>query len=1516
MKKHLFLFILTLITCFAGNLYAGTIDLLSSGYSTTSWSSSYNSGTKTITFSNGWGGYGWWVNDYDCSDWISITLTYETPSGKGRIRCEYKDGSPSDNWVSINENGSNLTSATLTFAATNIKQVYVQLENAGDLVLTSAYVTTADPAEPFHQMIATGTSTNITGSGIGGSGDGSTYTFSSVSDPIRNFDHNVLQVSYDMKNISDNDVSYKGRYLVRDDSYTTNTDATGYAFWYMTENSTDQIYMEIKEKDNSGYTFKLAATDGCWKYVYRAADHAHNGTSYEYEMWVNGKKDNFASGSNTGKFYFTEFQVTNVTSDDDVCSSCTAPAHVDISGRWDRFGGETISLTATAYSSAGTGSPIADANITGWQWQKLISTTWTDVSNGADGTATISGATTKNLQISNCHMDNSGKYRCVVSTGATCSTASATATDGSEGYRVRVYTLEHYTGGTTQYNFTRIGDTQTGSVEVTLSANTGHQFKIHGDEYFGNNGTINFDENNWTFTSSGNNVTVNSGLGGTFTFTIDYSSNGAVPVLAVTYPRKAVYLNPNADWKKDNAKFAFYYFHKTGETTNKEGWTDFLSPSVCDGNVYPATIPQWNGVQIIGVRFNSTKTSTGNFDDKWNQTSDLTLTSNDLVTITGWDNSQTYNSSYDAPEYTITFAGNGSTSGSMTNVEDIECEGDVTLEENGYVKTGYAFTGWKDDSSNDYADKATISDIKADIELTAQWSAETYNITLDKGDHGAADQAATVVYNTEVLATFTTVAANKGYTLNGYYDGSTKVLNADGSFAGSAVTGYITSSKWTKAADCMLTAKWTAKTTSITLDANGGDSDGSAIATFDSNTLTDFSAAAKDGYSCTGYWDATTDGNRIINSNGTLVASTDSTDASGNWTCAAAAVTLYAQWTQNKYELTLSDDGHGEAASDQLDNTQILGGTTVTITPTPDEGYVFDYWTIDGAAGGSSNPLSLTMDDNHTVQAHFALPPHVVNCALDFYYTEVGTGAQDKVIFNSDFSYNSNKDNIKNDQHGSNHEVCFSDGGAPYTATSRRKVTFPIDGGYTFTFPLYINGDNQTYPLPTVTVNGFTTASENINTDGRGQFNYTHTKTLSSVTAGTYTLTVNIGSTNEKIFLSTLNISKSVDLSISSLPWSDSQALNSEGVLVTSAALAATGMTHVIFTFTGSETVKYYDYADLTTSLGTVTSGKPVALTSALKSHGIYLLCTSGSATLTKAEEVITVTGSTELSSTSVSHLIIHQGGEVTNTANITITGSIAYHRPATTLDQWFTFAVPFSLTGIQVQDVDDSNWYDINAVYYTTDNADQSDNNPTGLGHFYLKYLRNDGVNQMTNDRWMYIDPAHSDQITSDNGTRSGYPKKNQAYIILFDSKNPIGNYFERSPNVRFVGGAQTVDGTFDEPVVYEGDDKGYGLYANTTLHRVTLTNDAYIMSEDGTRFDLEENPTIKPFECYIQATEEFKLTYASIPMRHQGGDTPTAIEDIELNDTSRTIKVLRQGHLIIIRNGHSYDIMGARVR
>lgn len=437
-------------------------------------------------------------------------------------------------------------------------------------------------------------------------------------------------------------------------------------------------------------------------------------------------------------------------------SSCTAPNHVDISGRWDRFGGETISLTAAAYASAGTGSPIADGDITGWQWQKYVGSAWENVSNGG----TISGATTNNLQITSCTGDNSGTYRCVVTTGTGCETPS-------DGFNVKVYRLEIYSGTTGTYDFTRVGDTQAGTLSVNLAAGA-HTFKIHADNnYYGNNAAINEDVTNWVFATSQGNCTLNAGLGGTFTIRMEYgtggnSSNAEEPEISVTYPRKTIYLTPGV-WNADGAKFAIYYFRKEGETTYGNGWTDFLTADDCGRY---ADIPQWNGVQMIAVRFNSSKASTGNWEDKWNQTSDLTVTNNDLITITGWDNSQTYNSNFSTPTYTISYNAGTGGSGSKAS-ESKTCGVDFTLPSSAvFTATGYTQTGWttSDGGAQTHALGGSYTGNAAQT-FYPVWTANQYTVThtldgVTKSSGATGANAAT--YGTNYTAEF---AASSGYAL-------------------------------------------------------------------------------------------------------------------------------------------------------------------------------------------------------------------------------------------------------------------------------------------------------------------------------------------------------------------------------------------------------------------------------------------------------------------------------------------------------------------------------------------------------------------------------------------------------------------------------------------------------------------------------------------------------------------------------------------------------------------------------
>ena len=81
---------------------------------------------------------------------------------------------------------------------------------------------------------------------------------------------------------------------------------------------------------------------------------------------------------------------------------------------------------------------------------------------------------------------------------------------------------------------------------------------------------------------------------------------------------KVVYLKPNANWKKDNARFAAYFF---GGTTG-EKWVSMTATETA--GIYQVNLPEGYdyGCNIIFCRMNPSTTA-NNWNNKWNQTSDL-----------------------------------------------------------------------------------------------------------------------------------------------------------------------------------------------------------------------------------------------------------------------------------------------------------------------------------------------------------------------------------------------------------------------------------------------------------------------------------------------------------------------------------------------------------------------------------------------------------------------------------------------------------------------------------------------------------------------------------------------------------------------------------------------------------------------------------------------------------------------------------------------------------------------------
>ena len=651
------------------------------------------------------------------------------------------------------------------------------------------------------------------------------------------------------------------------------------------------------------------------------------------------------------------------------------PAVGSVTGRWDRFGGETISLSV---------SPSGGSSYS-YQWQKYYNSTWNNVSNGTSAGVVTSGATTANLQIANCAYNNSGSYRCVVTSGG--------QTNETDGRQVKVYVLECYNGGTTVYNFTRTGSSQAGTLTIDLSASTAYTFKVHADnEYFGNNASINEDITNYVFCNSNNggscasNFTINSGLGGTFTIGIDYSTGGnsnveGEPEISVTYPRKTIYLSPGV-WTADDAKFAYYYFRTSGGS----GWTDFLTEDDC--GMY-ADIPQWNGVKINAVRLNKTTESTGSWDDKWNQTSDITITSNDYVEITGWgsgDSPYDYDSDYSTPTYTISYnkgstthTGGNSISGSKSN-ESKTCGVDFTLPSSAiFTTTGYTQDGWatSDGGSKDYNLGGSYT-TNAAATFYPHWAANSHTLTwaFAGGDYddenGAAYTAGgTVNYGTSITYPEDEYMSKTGYDFAGWSTDATTMPDEN----------------------LTITATWTAKEYTITYKDGGNTSfSGLHIYTESDNyptkhtygTATTLHKACKDGYVFGGWFTASD-------------CNSGNTNLSLGATAITSAPTLYAKWTAMSLEalanntlykaedmvpdgVTISDKARnnpGVSANNRFNvrgtsssGSQASGGMKPRPHDKKIEGVNFtSYHRFDKPASGTKGTaLGSTLPTNHAIQ--------------------------------------------------------------------------------------------------------------------------------------------------------------------------------------------------------------------------------------------------------------------------------------------------------------------------------------------------------------------------------------------------------------------------------------------------------------------------------------------------------------------------------------------------------------------
>ncbi len=280
--------------------------------------------------------------------------------------------------------------------------------------------------------------------------------------------------------------------------------------------------------------------------------------------------------------------------------------------------------------------------------------------------------------------------------------------------------------------------------------------------------------------------------------------------------------------------------------------------------------------------------------------------------------------------YTISFEGNGNTNGSTSSHTSITSGSDVSpLNANGFVKTGYSFSGWKtntaltyvaygkaDEAGNRVAvaengivpDKAKIKNVTSDITLTAQWTEDTHTVSVAAGAHGTVSPSLVSGVGIATASSEITATPSTGYSFNGW-------TLPSGVTAASTYTASSNPISINATADSKtITATWTTVSYTISYTLNGGADLVSPKTSYNIETDDyDLPTPTKDGYVFQGWYTASDfSGDRVY----TLAqGSTGNKNYYAKW-----ADGLTINWTITKVSSKLYKGGTGYTVTAEIND--------------------------------------------------------------------------------------------------------------------------------------------------------------------------------------------------------------------------------------------------------------------------------------------------------------------------------------------------------------------------------------------------------------------------------------------------------------------------------------------------------------------------------------------------------------------------------------------------------------------
>ena len=172
--------------------------------------------------------------------------------------------------------------------------------------------------------------------------------------------------------------------------------------------------------------------------------------------------------------------------------------------------------------------------------------------------------------------------------------------------------------------------------------------------------------------------------------------------------------------------------------------------------------------------------------------------------------------------YTVHFNGNGSTSGTMS---DMNFTYDVAqnLTANGFNRTGYTFAGWANEADGAvvYGDQVSVINLtttnNATVTLYAKWTANTYTVHFDKNHNDATGEMSDMPFTYDIAQTLTANAFSRAH-----YDFAGWNTQTDGNGANYNDQQSVENLTATDKGTVNLYAQWTLHIYTISYDLAGG----------------------------------------------------------------------------------------------------------------------------------------------------------------------------------------------------------------------------------------------------------------------------------------------------------------------------------------------------------------------------------------------------------------------------------------------------------------------------------------------------------------------------------------------------------------------------------------------------------------------------------------------------------------------------------------------------------------------